>query len=74
MCWGVKFKAEKFRKMSILWGAVSCTPISTVGVLRDTQSLWHPHNMKEMREHAEEIQTNTALFAGHIHTEKEGEL
>lgn len=28
--------------------------------------------MKEMHEHAEEIQTNTAMFAGQIHKEKEG--
>lgn len=28
--------------------------------------------MKEIREHAEEIQTNTAMFASEIHKEKEG--
>lgn len=30
--------------------------------------------MKEMREHAEEIQTNTAMSASQIHKEKEGGL
>lgn len=35
-------------------------------------SLHHPQNMKEMGGHAEEIQTNTAMFASQIPKKKEG--
>lgn len=72
MCKGAKFKTEKFRKMSIHAGAMSYTHISIVGVRRENiQSLRHPQNMKEMGGHAEEIQTNTAMFASRIHREEE---
>lgn len=59
--------------MSLLPGAMSRTRISTGGVLREKYTkLHHPQNIKETHEHAEEMQTNTAMFASQIHKEKEG--
>ena len=39
---------------------------------RKYTKLRHPQNMKETHEHAEEIQTNTVVFASQIHKEREG--
>lgn len=63
---GAKFKIETFRRMCLVWNP----HLHWWCPERNCTKLRHPQNLNETHEHAEEIQTNTAMFANQIHKEK----